>query len=122
MPQTGLTYYINSKTGHLSSMIDGRESVIQAIYKALDTERFGYEIYGWLYGLDMEPFIGQDLDYIQTHIQSYIEDCLLQDYRINAIQNFTIEQQEVDSCLISFDVDSTEGMIQGITKEINYGK
>lgn len=122
MPQTGLTYYINSKTGHLSSMIDGRESVIQAIYKALDTEKFGYEIYGWLYGLDMDPFIGQDLDYIQTHIQSYIEDCLLQDDRINAIQNFTIQQQEVDSCLISFDVDSTEGMIQGITKEINYGR
>lgn len=122
MPQTGLTYYINSKTGHISSMIDGRESVIQAIYKALDTEKLGYEIYGWLYGLDMEPFIGADLDYIETHIQSYIEDCLLQDDRINAVQNLTIQQQDVDSCLITFDVDSTEGMITGITKEINYGK
>lgn len=121
MPQSGLTYYINSKTGHLSSMIDGRESVIQAIFKALDTEKQGYEIYGWSYGLDMEPFIGQDLDYTQTHIQSYIEDCLLQDDRINAIQNLTILQQDVDSCLISFNVDSTEGMIP-ITKEINYGK
>lgn len=120
MPQTGLTYYINSKTGHISSMIEGKESVIQAIYKALDTEKLGYEIYGWLYGLDMEPFIGQDLDYIQTNIQSYIEDCLLQDDRINAIQNLIVEQQEIDSCLITFDVDTTEGMIQGITKEINY--
>lgn len=122
MPQTGLTYYINSKTGHISSMIDGKESVIQAVYKALDTEKLGYEIYGWLYGLDMEPFIGQDLDYIQTNIQSYIEDCLLQDDRINAIQNLIVEQQEIDSCLITFDVDTTEGMIQGITKEINYGE
>ena len=122
MPQSGLTYYINSKTGHISSMIDGKESVIQAIYKALDTEKLGYEIYGWLYGLDMEPFIAQDLDYIQTHIQSYIEDCLLQDDRIEAIQNLIIEQQEIDSCLITFDVLSSEGMIQGITKEINYGK
>lgn len=122
MPQTGLTYYINSKTGHISSMIDGKESIIQAVYKALDTEKLGYEIYGWLYGLDMEPFIGQDLDYIQTNIQSYIEDCLLQDDRINAIQNLIVEQQEIDSCLITFNVDTTEGMIEGITKEINYGK
>lgn len=122
MPQTGLTYYINSKTGHIASMIDGRESVIQAIFKALDTEKLSYDIYGWLYGLDMEPFIGQDLDYVQTNIQSYIEDCLLQDDRINSIQNLTVEQQDVDSCLITFDVDTTEGMVEGVTKEINYGK
>lgn len=122
MPQTGLTYYINSKIGRICSMVDGKEAIIQAIYKALDTEKMGYEIYGWLYGLDMEPFIGQDLDYIQTNIQSYIEDCLLQDDRINAIQNLTVEQQEIDSCLITFNVDTTEGMIEGITKEINYGK
>lgn len=121
MPQTGLTYYINSKIGRMCSMIDGKESIIQSIYKALDTEKMGYEIYGWLYGLDMEPFIGQDLDYIQTNIQSYIEDCLLQDDRINAIQNLIVQQQEIDSCLITFNVDTVEGMIQGITKEINYG-
>lgn len=122
MPQTGLTYYINSKIGRICSMVDGKEAIIQAIYKALDTEKMGYEIYDWLYGLDMEPFIGQDLDYIQTNIQSYIEDCLLQDDRINAIQNLTVEQQEIDSCLITFNVDTTEGIIEGITKEINYGK
>ena len=122
MPQTGLTYYINSKIGRICSMVDGKEAIIQAIYKALDTEKMGYEIYGWLYGLDMEPFIGQDLDYIQTNIQSYIEDCLLQDDRINSIQNLTVEQQEIDSCLITFNVDTTEGIIEGITKEINYGK
>lgn len=122
MPQTGLTYYINSKIGRICSMVDGKEAIIQAIYKALDTEKMGYEIYSWLYGLDMEPFIGQDLDYIQTNIQSYIEDCLLQDDRINSIQNLTVEQQEIDSCLITFNVDTTGGIIEGITKEINYGK
>lgn len=122
MPQSGLTYYINAKTGHISSMIDNQESVIQAIYKALDTEKMGYLIYGWLYGLDMEPFIGQDLDYIRTHIQSYIEDCLLQDDRINAILNLEVTQQDIDSCLITFDVDTTEGMVENVTKEINYGK
>ena len=121
MPQTGFTYHINSKTGHINSMIDGKESVIQAIYKALDTEKLGYDIYGWLYGLDMEPFIGQDLDYIQTNIQAYIEDCLLQGDRVNSIQNLTVEQQDVDSCLITFDVDTVEGYIEGVTKEINYG-
>ena len=63
MPQTGLTYYIDSKTGHLSSMIDNKESVIQAVFKALDTQKFEYQIYSWFYGLDMEPFIGEEIDY-----------------------------------------------------------
>lgn len=122
MPQSGLTYYINSNTGHLSSMIDNQESVVQAIYKALDTEKMGYLIYGWLYGLDMEPFIGQDFEYVSTHIRAYIEDCLLQDDRINAILNLQVTQQSIDSCLITFDVDTTEGLIDNITKELNYGK
>lgn len=51
MAQPGKTYYINSATGRMTSMIDGKESLVQAIYKALDTEKFGYLIYGWLYGL-----------------------------------------------------------------------
>lgn len=121
MAEPGLTYYINSTTGHISSMVDGKDSLVQAIYKALDTEKFGYLIYGWLYGLDMEPFIGQDLDYIQTNLQSYIEDCLLQDDRVESIQNFVVTQQDIDSCLITFDVNSTEGLITGLSKELNYG-
>lgn len=122
MPQTGLTYKINQETGHISSMIDNKDSVIQAIDKALGTEKFGYEIYGWLYGLDMEPFIGQDLDYIQTNLQKYIEECLLQDDRIISIDNFTVAQlEEIDSCRVYFDVNTTEGFIQGYTKELNYG-
>lgn len=121
MAQPGLTYYINSATGHISSMVDNKEALVQAIYKALDTEKYGYLIYGWLYGLDMEPFIGQDLDYIQTNLKSYVEDCLLQDDRVESIQNFKVTQQDIDSCLITFDVISTEGYLQGLSKEINYG-
>ena len=102
-------------------MVDNKEALVQAIYKALDTEKYGYLIYGWLYGLDMEPFIGQDLDYIQTNLKSYVEDCLLQDDRVESIQNFKVTQQDIDSCLITFDVISTEGYLQGLSKEINYG-
>lgn len=121
MPQTGLTYYIDSNTGRITSMVNNADALVQSIYKALDTEKYGYDIYGWTYGLDMDPFVGQDLDYIQTNLPKYIEDCLLQDDRIISINNFNIQQQDIDSCLITFDVDSTEGYITGITKELNYG-
>lgn len=121
MTQTGLTYYINGATGRISSMIDGSDSILQSVYKALDTEKYGYAIYGWTYGLDMEPFVGQELDYIQTNLQKYIEDCLLVDDRILSIANFKVEQQDIDSCLITFDLETTEGYIPGIIKELNYG-
>lgn len=120
MPQTGLTYYIDSNIGRITSMINNADSLVQSIYKALDTEKYGYDIYGWTYGLDMDPFVGQDLDYIQTNLPKYVEDCLLQDDRIISINNFNVQQQDIDSCLITFDVDSTEGYITGITKELNY--
>lgn len=120
MPQTGLTYYIDSNTGRITSMVNNADALVQSIYKALDTEKYGYDIYGWTYGLDMDPFVGQDLDYIQTNLPKYIEDCLLQDDRIISINNFNIQQQDIDSCLITFDIDSTEGYITGITKELNY--
>lgn len=120
MTQPGLTYYINKSTGHISSMVDGANSLTQAIYKALDTERYGYLIYGWTYGFDVEPFIGQDIDYVQTNLQLYIEDCLLQDDRIISIQNVTVTQTDIDSCLAKFDVESTEGFIQGLSKEFKY--
>lgn len=121
MPQTGLTYYIDSHTGRITSMVNNADALVQSIYKALDTEKYGYDIYGWTYGLDMDPFVGQDLDYIQTNLPKYVEDCLLQDDRIISINNFNVQQQDIDSCLITFDVDSTEGYITGITKELNYG-
>ena len=121
MPQTGLTYYINSTTGRITTMVNNADALVQSIYKALDTEKYGFDIYGWTYGLDMDPFVGQDLDYIQTNLQKYIEDCLLSDDRVLSINNFNVQQQDIDSCLITFDVESTEGYITGITKELNYG-
>lgn len=122
MPQTGLTYYIDTATGRISSMVDTSDALLQSVFKALDTEKYGYEIYGWTYGLDMEPFIGQELDYIKTNLKQYIEDCLLVDDRIISIQNFNVELQDIDSCLTTFDIESTEGYITGVTKEFNYGK
>ena len=121
MTQAGLTYYIDPVTHHICSTIDGKEALLQSVYKALTTEKYGYLIYGWLYGLDMEPFIAQDLEYIQTHIQRYIEDCLLQDDRILSITNLQVEQQSTDSCLCVFDIVSTEGIIERVTKDFNYG-
>ena len=121
MPQTGLTYYIDSSTGRITSMVNNAEALVQRVYKALDTERYGFDIYGWTYGLDLEPFIAQDLDYIQTNLQKYVEDCLLADDRIISVNNFNVQQQEIDSCLVTFDLDTTEGYITDFKKELNYG-
>jgi hypothetical protein len=121
MSEPSLTYYINTETGHLSSMVDNKDAIEQSVYKALDTERYAHIIYGWLYGLDMDMFIGQDFEYLQLNLQSYIEDCLLQDDRIESITNFTLTEQSTDSCLATFDVNTVEGVIQDVTTTINTG-
>lgn len=121
MPQSSLTYYIDPETKRMSSMIDNTDSVIQAIFKALGTEKYGYEIYSWEYGFLEDQFIGEDFDFVQTNLEYYVRECLSKDDRIIDITNFKVTQQAIDSCLATFDVLSTEGLIQNVTKEFNYG-
>lgn len=121
MTQSSLTYYIDTENKRMSSMIDNADSVVQAVFKALGTIKYAQEIYSWEYGFLEDQFIGEDLDFIQTNLEYYIRECLSKDDRIIDITNFKVEQQSLDSCLATFDVLSTEGLIENITKEFKYG-
>ena len=121
MTQPSLTYYIDKNLGRISSMVDQKDSLLQSVFKALDTEKYGFLIYSWFYGFDPEPFIGQDFDYVQTNLGQYVKECLLKDDRIQDIVNFKVIEQSIDSCLSTFDIISTEGLIQDVTKEFKYG-
>ena len=41
------TYRIDFQTGRISGTVDGRDAMVQAIRKILQTERFQYLIYSW---------------------------------------------------------------------------
>lgn len=121
MAQNSLTYYIDSENKRMTSMVNSIDSILQAVFKALGTQKYGHEIYSWEYGFLEDQFVGEDLDFIQTNLEYYIRECLSKDDRILDITNFKVQQQSIDSCLATFDILSSEGLIENVTKEFKYG-
>lgn len=105
------TYKIDFKENRITGKIDNLESVGQAVYKILHTERFNYLIYSWDYGVELEALIGKDYEFILGDLQRRIEEALLQDDRIEGIEHLKIEKKEKESILVSFLVISKYGNI-----------
>lgn len=113
--ETTRTYkFIEDK---LSGYVDDLEALEQAIYKVLSTERYEYPIYSFSYGIELENLIGKDPDYVKIEIKRRIEECLLEDERIEEVNNFKFTQ-DGDLLKCSFNVQSIYGGIS-ITKEVD---
>lgn len=112
------TYKVDVYNKRIIGTTDGQSAMEQAILKNLDTERFSYVIYSPNYAMELVRYIGQDLEYLQSDLQRTLEECLLVDNRVYAINNLVIEQVDIDSVKINFDVETTEGVLN-ITKEIS---
>lgn len=102
---------------NLSGYVDELEALEQAIYKVLSTEKYEYPIYSFSYGIELESLIGKDPDYVKIELKRRIEECLLEDERIEEVNNFEFTQ-DGDSLICSFNVLSIYGGIS-ITKEVD---
>lgn len=113
---------VSTKTYKLSAekvqgFTDGIEALQQAIYKVLSTEKYEYPIYGFDYGIELENLIGEDPTYVQIELKRRIRECLLQDERIQSVENFVIIDA-ADEMLCTFEVISIYGSLT-ISKELS---
>lgn len=113
--ETSKTYKIIDN--NLSGYVDEIESLKQAIFKVLNTERYEYPIYSFDYGIELESLTGKDSDYVKIELKRRIEECLLEDERIQEVNDFEFTQ-EGESLICSFYVISIYGEIS-ITKEVD---
>lgn len=109
--QPSLTYKLDFNNKRISGMIDDTEAILQAVYKALNTERCAYVIYTSQYGVELERLVGQDYDFIVSDLERTITEALLIDDRITGVSDFTVQKTAVDSLLASFTVNSVFGSI-----------
>lgn len=61
--QPSLTYALDIEHRRIRGMVDELESLRQAIYLILSTERYAYLIYSWNYGVELVELIGQPKEY-----------------------------------------------------------
>lgn len=100
------------------SKLDGVEAMKQAIFLALQTERFRYAIYSWNYGIELENLIGESMTpYLQSRVAKSIEDALLADDRVLSVDSFMFVKS-YHSLLVCFTAKTTEGDIES---ELEFG-
>ena len=112
--QPSLTYKIDTINKHLSNKIDGKEAVLQAIEKILDTDKYAYEIYDWNYGQQLLKLLGKDMSFCETEIPRIISEALLQDDRIKEVTDYQFKQTDINSLTVSFLVKTIFGQLDYI--------
>lgn len=106
--QPSQTYKINAKTNSIAGIIDGIDSVKQAVELIMSTERYVYPVFSWNYGVELESLIGKDYAYVCAEIKRRVKEALTQDDRITDVGNFKFSKQG-DELLVEFEVVSDYG-------------
>lgn len=86
--QPSYTYYLDIENNRIRGYVDELDSVKQAIYLILNTERYVWLIYSWNYGREFDNLIGQSMDLVLPELKRLIQEALLQDDRIESVDNF----------------------------------
>lgn len=71
--------------------VDGIDAVKQAVFLILNIERYDYPIYSWDFGVELKDLVGQDIDYVMAEVKRRITEALLQDDRIEDVNDFEFE-------------------------------
>lgn len=109
--QSSKTYKIDFLNGRILGKVDELESIKQAIYKILQTERFENVIYNEDYGIELVRLIGKSKDFVKSDIERTIKEALEVDERILEIKNFKIKDSEKENLEISFEINSLYGIL-----------
>ena len=88
---TSNTYKLNYDKNNLKGFVDNLEAVKQSIYLILNIERYECLIYDWDYGFQISDLIGSEINSILPEIQNRITDALIQDTRINSVDDFSFD-------------------------------
>jgi len=115
---SGLTYKVDWERGTIAGIIDGLDSLRQAVLKILTTERYRHLIYSNDYGTEYKEILGKDQLYVRAEIRRMITEALLQDDRIEQINDFLTIWNSGDDIRVSFTVQTIYGSFQ-INEEVS---
>ena len=111
------TYKMDLDGNKILGHTDEQEAMKQAIYKIIRTERYRYIIYDWNYGIELEDLFGMPVNYCVPEIERRVTEALLQDIRINEVNNFEFDTSKKGTVLTKFTA-YTEFAEINITEEV----
>ena len=107
------TYRIDDSlenTQRIDGLINDLDSVEQAIYLILNTERYEHIIYSWDYGIELVDLIGKTIPYHMSEIPRRVEEALKQDDRVKSVKDFEFKKHK-NQLEVSFTVVTNIGEV-----------
>lgn len=108
MRQPSKTFRLDIDNGRILGMVDGIESIKQAVYCILNTERFEWLIYSWNYGIELKELFGSSMSVAKSKIKKRMKEALMQDERIQSIDAFSFSQNR-NKLAVTFTVHTWQG-------------
>jgi phage baseplate assembly protein W len=96
-------------TNRILGTCDSLDAIKQTVFKILNTERYAYIIYSWNYGIELKDLFGQPVMYVCPEIERRVQEALLQDDRITAVDNFEFDTSKRGVVSVSFTVHTNVG-------------
>lgn len=103
----------------IKGYVDELEAMQQVIYKILNTERYQYIIYSWDYGIETLDLYGEPISYVCPEIERRIVEALIQDDRIESVDNFEFDYNKKGKIHVTFKVHTIYGDLEE-EKVVNY--
>lgn len=103
----------------INGHVDELEAMHQVIYKILNTERYQYIIYSWDYGIETLDLFGEPISYVCPEIERRIIEALIQDDRIESVDNFEFDYSKKGKLLVTFCVHTVYGDLEE-ERAVNY--
>ena len=99
-----LTYRLDTNKERVRKYVDNIDSIEQAIYKILSTERYTYIAYNWQYGIELKDLFGQPKSLVKAILPDRIKEALLIDDRIEDVLDFVFEDISKTELSVTFNV------------------
>lgn len=117
--QPSKNYKMHIEQNIINDSCDELEATKQVIYKILNTERYQYIIYSWNYGIELHDLFGEPVSYVCPELERRIGEALMQDDRIESVDDFEFDITTKRTVNVSFTVHTIYGSVE-IEKAVNY--
>ena len=109
--QPSLTWKIDFTKKRIVGLCDELKAYEQAVYLALNVERYKYLILSWNYGSEINGLIGQPLPFIVPELERVITEAIMQDDRTQRVHSFEFDTSQRGTISVTFVAQSIYGEV-----------
>lgn len=111
------TYKLDFVKGRCGGLVEGKEAMEQAAFKALNTIRFRHLIYSDDYGF--ENMVGHAELFVRGDLPRRIKEAILQDERFTEVENLQLDFISKEEVEVTCDLVTLYGKVQVLKEAIS---